>query len=142
MIRPATHDDAEALARLAGELGYPTDAEKIRMRIGMLRSIPTGNALLVAERDGAIAGWIHVAITVALETGAFAEIRGLVVTEAWRSRGVGAELVAAGEEWARGRAMSRIRLRTNVKRERAHRFYERCGYEHTKTSRLYEKSLR
>lgn len=141
MIRPAQPADAAALAQLAGELGYPTNAGEISSRLAIVSASPN-DAVLVAEIEGRVEGWMHVRASVSLESGSFSEIRGLVVSEAMRSHGVGAELVHAAEEWARDRGMERIRLNTNVIRERAHAFYERCGFTHTKTSRVYEKKLR
>ena len=140
MIRAAQPSDAAMLAQLAGELGYPTTAGEMSSRLAIISASAT-DAVLVAESDGAAIGWIHVRATVSLESGSFAEIRGLVVTEQWRSRGIGTELVRVAEEWAHDRGMTRLRLNTNVIRERAQAFYERCGFVHSKTSRVYEKTL-
>ncbi|HUP62078.1 MAG TPA: GNAT family N-acetyltransferase [Thermoanaerobaculia bacterium] len=140
MIRPAQPNDAAALAQLAGELGYPSNAREMSAQLAIL-SASASDAVLVAESDGRVDGWIHVCATMSLESGAQGEIRGLVVTEERRGHGVGAELVQAAEEWARERGLPRIRVRTNVNRERAHRFYERCGFTHEKTSRVYEKDF-
>ena len=137
LIRPAHEADAEALARLAGELGYPSTPDEIIERLALLR----GDAILVFETGGQVQAWVHVAIGTSLESGRVAEIRGLVVTESRRSQGVGEQLVRAAEEWARERGMRRLRVRTNVNRTRTHVFYERCGFGHAKTSRVYEKQL-
>jgi GNAT superfamily N-acetyltransferase len=138
IIRRAETKDAEAIAHLAGELGYPSSTEDIVQRMKMLSG---DDAVFVAESDGDVVGWIHVGPILSLESGACAEIRGLVVTEARRGSGVGAVLVRAAEDWARGRGQKRLRLRTNVTRTRTHAFYERCGFTHIKTSRVYEKSV-
>jgi GNAT superfamily N-acetyltransferase len=138
MIRLARDEDADALARLAGELGYPSTADAIRERMALL---PPKDAVFVAEQDGDVVGWLHAGIMFSLESGAFAQIAGLVVTESRRSSGIGAELVRAAEQWAREWKMNRVRVRTNVNRTRTHVFYERCGFTHAKTSRVYEKSL-
>ena len=59
LIRQADAADAEALARLSGQLGYPADAAAIARR---LRGIVAHGAgvVLVAQIDGAVAGWAHV----------------------------------------------------------------------------------
>ncbi len=136
--RMARAEDREALARLAGELGYASTPEEIQHRLGQLSM---NDAVLVIQADGEVQGWLHVAIVSSLETGSTAQIMGLVVSEPRRGAGIGTALVRAAEEWARGRRTTRIRVRTNVTRTRTHAFYERCGFVHTKTSRLYEKSL-
>jgi len=138
MIRAARSEDADALARLAGELGYPSTADDMRSRLSRLSD---NDAVLVAENDGVVEAWIHVTISLTLQSGASALISGLVVTATRRGAGIGAELVRAAEEWAGERKMTRMRVRTNVDRTRTHAFYERCGYAHKKTSRIYEKSL-
>lgn len=137
-IRRAETGDAAALARLAGELGYPSTPEEICARLAMLTS---NDEVLVAEHDGEVEAWIHVAAVHSLETGVTAQICGLVVTESRRGSGIGAELVRAAEEWAHRRGIARLRVRTNVNRTRTHAFYERCGFTHAKTSRVYDKNL-
>ena len=138
MIRLARDSDADALARLAGELGYPSTADDMRSRLSQLSN---NDVVLVDDNNGVVEAWIHVTIVLTLQSGASALIHGLVVTESRRGSGIGESLVRAAEEWARERKMRRMRVRTNVDRTRTHAFYERCGYTHKKTSRIYEKSL-
>ena len=52
-----------------------------------------------------------------------------------------AQLVRAGEEWARQRGFERMVVRSRTTREAAHRFYLREGYEPTKTSAVFTKTL-
>ncbi len=91
--------------------------------------------------DGQIGGWIGVFVYRSVEAEARAEVSGLVVDAASRSQGIGQQLLDRAEQWAREKRCRAIGLRTNVVRERAHAFYERQGYEHTKTQRSYRKSL-
>ena len=84
---------------------------------------------------------MHVALVTSLESGLRANIGGLVVDEAHRSSGVGAELLAAAEAWARERAATKMVVRSRVTREGAHRFYEREGYVLVKTSHVFEKPI-
>jgi GNAT superfamily N-acetyltransferase len=139
-IRPATLADAAAIAALSGQLGYPSTEEEIRDR---LRTLESGGSteVLVAESDGRIDGWIAVRGDLSLETGPFAEIAGLVVDESARGKGIGASLVEAAERWAKERGHTRIRVRSNVVREAAHRFYERLGYIPKKKQQVFDKDL-
>lgn len=139
-LRPAALDDAAAIAALNGELGYPATAEEISLRLAALLDAPE-HAILVAADGSDVVAWIQVSVVATIESGAFAEIRGLVVTAARRSRGLGSRLVAAAEEWARERGLSRIRVRSNVNRERTHAFYERLGYRTTKSQKVFDKGL-
>ena len=139
VIRRADVHDGDAVAALNGELGYPSTAAQMADRLARVRA--QGDEVFVAEAEGAPVGWIHVAALCAMESGDFAEIRGLVVTAGRRGGGIGARLLRVAEEWAAGRGVNRLRVRTNVLRERAHAFYERQGFTHRKMQRVYEKSL-
>jgi GNAT superfamily N-acetyltransferase len=139
-IRPANLSDAAAMACLTTELGYPTSTDDMRSRLEML--LPRESQYIaVAESAREIVGWIAVEHRVVLESGARAEIVGLVVTEPARRSGAGSALVRDGEEWARQRGHSVINVRSNVARPEAHPFYERLGYVRTKTQHAYRKDL-
>ncbi|MGE5361346.1 MAG: GNAT family N-acetyltransferase [Bacteroidales bacterium] len=128
------------MTRLCGELGYPTDADQVRLRMRHLLN-RDDLCLLVAEVDRAVVGWIHVGHGEVLESEPWAEVEGLVVTESMRGQGVGRALMSAGERWARGRGMALVRLRSNVVRAQAHAFYRRCGYEVFKTQLNFRKRI-
>jgi len=68
-------------------------------------------------------------------------VNGLIVAEGQRSAGAGAKLLDAAEEWARRHGCQGMNVRSNVIRERAHKFYERQGYEHYKTQKAFRKGL-
>jgi GNAT superfamily N-acetyltransferase len=139
-VRRAALDDAPAIASLAGELGYPTDAGAMRIRLApLLRS--DEDAVFVVVSGVAVVGWAHVATMRPVVSEPYAELRGLVVTAALRSRGVGARLLDAAEEWVRSRGLNRIRVRSNVTRGRTHAFYERHGYTTTKSQKVFERQL-
>ena len=132
--------DTAALASLAGELGYPTDAAEMSTRLAAL-SESRNDAIFVAVLGLTPVAWIHVALVTLLEAPLHAEIRGLIVTASLRSFGLGAQLVASAEEWARSRGVTRIRVRSNVVRERTHAFYERLGYTTTKAQKVFDKQI-
>ena len=97
--------------------------------------------VLVAEAQGRVIGWAHVAVEGHVVTDVRAELRALVVAEEKRSGGVGRRLLEAAENWAREQGCREIGLRSNVLRERAHPFYLRHGYEHYKTQKTFRKKL-
>src|SRR5579872_6425664 len=98
-------------------------------------------AVYVAENEsGAVIGWISAFVFIAVESEACGEINGLVVADGARSRGAGKELLQAVEAWARGQGLTSVCGRSNVLRERAHRFYLRHGYEPVKDQRVFSKS--
>jgi GNAT superfamily N-acetyltransferase len=140
-IRRAKSGDAPRLAELSGQLGYPATPAQMRERLRGIKPA-SEHAVLVAESvtDGVI-GWLHVSKEPLLEVEIRAEVNGLVVAEGQRSVGAGADLLEAAEEWARKHGCKSMSVRSNVIRERAHRFYERNGYEHYKTQKSFRKAL-
>jgi len=139
-IRDMRLDDAGASALLSAELGYPVDTEKMRARIERL-SAAADHGLFVACQGSRVIAWIHVLAADHLQGDPRAEIGGLVVTAAARSSGVGALLVQRAERWAREHGFDAILVRSQIMREAAHRFYLREGYERTKTSAVFTKTL-
>jgi GNAT superfamily N-acetyltransferase len=140
-IRRAKSGDATRLAELSGQLGYPSTAAQIRERLQGIKPV-SDHAVLVAETENAgVIGWLHVSKQPLLEGEIRGEVNTLVVGEGHRSLGAGARLLAAAEEWARRRGCKGMSVRSNVIRERAHKFYERNGYEHYKTQKSFRKPL-
>jgi GNAT superfamily N-acetyltransferase len=140
-IRKAKRSDAPRLAELTEQLGYPATTEEIAERLRKLAPASVG-ALFVAESPHAgVVGWAHVTVNQLLEVDTRAELNGLVVADGQRSLGAGAKLLEAVEEWARKHGCTSVSVRSNVIRERAHKFYERQGYEHYKTQKAFRKPL-
>lgn len=140
-IREARAGDVAALARLAGELGYPSDDAQMRRRFGRVAA-DQEHVVLVAESAAAgVVGWVHVHLTRHLVTEIRGELGGLVVDSSARSQGIGAGLLRAAEEWTKAKGGDLLSLRSNVIRKDAHRFYERLGYSVTKTSLNFRKTL-
>lgn len=140
-IRKAKRSDAPRLAELSTQLGYPCTVAEAAKRLRKLGP-PSMSALFVAESPAAgVFGWAHVSVTHLLEVGTRAELNGLIVAESQRSLGAGARLLDAAEGWARKHGCPSMSVRSNVIRERAHKFYERQGYEHYKTQKAFRKTL-
>jgi len=98
--------------------------------------------VLVAESAaGEVIGWIHVYLTRWLATDVRGEIAGLIVDSTARNRGVGQRLLQAAESWTKEHGGAVLSLRSNIIRKDAHRFYRRLGYEVTKTSLNFGKTL-
>jgi GNAT superfamily N-acetyltransferase len=140
-IRRAKNGDAPQLAELSGQLGYPATEAQIRERLRGIKPA-SDHAVLVAESPtNGVIGWLHVSKQPLLEMETRGEVNTLVVAEGQRSLGAGARLLAAAEAWARKHGCKGMSVRSNVIRERAHRFYERNGYEHYKTQKSFRKPL-
>lgn len=139
-IRAARESDTTAIARLAGELGYPSSADEALTRLQSVANRKEDGAF-VAEHDGSVAGWMHVFVANRLESDPFVEIAGLVVADGSRGLGIGKALVETAERWARERGYRSVRVRSNVIRTEAHRFYENLGYRRVKAQAVFTKSI-
>lgn len=139
-IRSVRPGDADAVARLSGELGYPADAAIIRRRLEAIGAAGD-RAVFVACRGDEVIGWIDVAVVHHVQAEPRAEIGGLVVASGMRGGGIGARLVAHAERWASDHGLATILVRSQIARDDAHRFYLREGYTRTKTSAVFSKAL-
>lgn len=139
-IRNIRLTDADRVAELSAELGYPATAEIMKTRIKEFQNLGS-KAVYIACLAAQIVGWIDVGLTQHLQAEPYAEIGGLVVSSSVRSRGIGRALVARAERWAIEHGVRLIVVRSRVSRERAHLFYEREGYIRYKTSAVFQKAL-
>lgn len=141
-IRPMRETDLAEVEFLAAQLGYPTSGKDLRRRFREIDGYEDYALLVALLDDGTVAGYIQVNFEPkTLLSEARADIAALIVRESHRSRGIGAELVAAAEVWARSKGISLMRVRSNAVRLDAHRFYVRQGYTVSKTSSIFVKSL-
>lgn len=140
-IRPARPADVAELAALATQLGYPSTAAEVAARLPHLLDDPDQLvAVAVGADDRAIAS-VHVVVRRQLESDAWVEVAALVVDEQARGAGAGKALLAHAEAWAAARGFALVQLRSNVIRERAHRFYLREGYEKVKAQVLFRRRV-
>jgi GNAT superfamily N-acetyltransferase len=137
VVRHADADDAPAVARavatLLTDLGAaPPDAAA--MQDAARAVIDTGDAVLIAEEDGALVGVLAASwITTVHAGGMYALIQDLWVDGVRRGAGVGAELMTAFCALAQARGATRIEV--GIPRDTfagladTRRFYERNGFE-------------
>ena len=138
-VRSARLEDADQLARLFDQLGYPQTGDALRGPLESMLADPRAD-VLVADDGGALVGAAtYFFVPVAHESGPWCRITTLVVDEAHRGHGIGQMMVAAAEAAARNAACSRIEATSALQRTGAHRFYERLG--HRRTSAHFLKRL-
>jgi GNAT superfamily N-acetyltransferase len=130
VIRSASMDDAAEIARLLGQLGYPTDADTVAQRWGPWSA--EGNSAIVAARDDGLAGFAALHRTAVLHRPTpVGRITALVVDAASRGQGIGRALVAEAEEELRRAGCGLVEITSNARRVEAHAFYEHIGYDRT-----------
>jgi GNAT superfamily N-acetyltransferase len=141
VLRAPRPDDATALAVLADELGYPTEPDTLAQRLEGVAANDDAAVFVAAGADDLPLGWVHVELVRTLVAPLTAQIMGLVVADAARGRGIGAELLHRAEAWAADHGCRNMLVGTRVTRERAHRFYAREGYTVQKTSYFLARVL-
>ncbi len=140
-IRPATLEDAAAIADLSNQLGYPTATAQAIARMRTLLEADDHAVLVASLPDGTVAGWIHVFLAHRVESATFAELGGLVVAAKHRRQGLGRALVAAAVSWTAAQGVAKLRVRTRRERTEAHAFYQGLGFTLNKKQDIFDKSL-
>ncbi len=139
-VREALDADAVRLRSLLRQLGYEVTAGHVDR---VLAARGASHEIFVAVVSGAgVVGLVEAIVPApTLADDVRCEATALVVEDEFRSCGIGAALMARAEAWGRERGCARLRVRSNVVRERAHTFYERLGYGRVKAQHVYEKPL-
>lgn len=132
--------DLPEVLSLSEQLGYPNNHADLKIRFEAMQD-NLDYALFVARSEaGNVIGYIQInREPLTLLVGPRADIAALVVDQSQRGKGVGAELLKHAEKWARDNRVPLIRVRSNLKRTEAHRFYLREGYQLSKASNIFTK---
>jgi GNAT superfamily N-acetyltransferase len=130
-VRDAWIGDAEQVAQLITELGYPTTVEAMKERLAVILADPK-SATFVAESGTSLVGVAGVTIDRYYEKdGLYSRLVVLAVRSTARGAGIGHQLVDAIERWAASKGAREVFVSSGVDRTDAHVFYERCGYART-----------
>jgi GNAT superfamily N-acetyltransferase len=137
-LRPASVTDAERIAALFTEEGYPAAASTIAARIE--RFTASNGQVLVAEDAGEILGFVAVHVMPRFEhDDTIGRVLALVVDAGARGRGVGHDLMAAADEIARQAGAAFIEVTAAHHRPEARHLYESLGYDATVTAYLRKR---
>lgn len=139
-VREAGAEDVAAVAGAVEALlvelgGRRPERAALEAEVRALLADPEAGSVLVAEADGELVGVLSASWQRAIHVpGVYATIQDLWVDEAWRSRGVGAELVEAIASQARRRGVGRLEVglprETFAAIASTESFYKRNGFEH------------
>jgi ribosomal protein S18 acetylase RimI-like enzyme len=129
IVREAKPADAEALAGLLEELGFPSPAADLVKRLATLRK--AGEPPLVAHEDGPV-GCLTWHVTPVLHRRTpVGRVTMLVVTKRARGRGIGSALLAEAEKRVAAAGCALIEVTSNIELGGAHEFYKSRGYRRT-----------
>jgi GNAT superfamily N-acetyltransferase len=127
-LRVAMPADADDVARLLTEMGYPCEIDDALERIGAILDNDR-QVVVVARRDGAVCGLIALDFMYYLPLGTTTcRVNALVVTATAQGLGIGRALLKEAERRARAGGAARIELASGSQRTEAHAFYRACGY--------------
>jgi GNAT superfamily N-acetyltransferase len=136
LVRDAVEHDLEAILALTRADSFRhVDHEhgvsaNQRSAFGEIDAEPN-QQLLVATLDDQVVATAHVTWirTLSADGGLYCQVESVRTASDARGRGIGARLMAAIEDEARRRGATRIQLTSDRRRDDAHRFYQRLGYE-------------
>ena len=128
IIRKATTSDASAIQRLLVQLGYPDFSENDVMEKIKLYT-QAGYCMLVAETERQVVGFISLHwFELVHWKGKLGRITSFCIDEKFRSKGVGQQLLQAGEKILFKEESVKIEVTSNARRTQAHSFYLKAGY--------------
>jgi GNAT superfamily N-acetyltransferase len=127
-LRGAVPADADDVAALLTQLGYPCEAAEAAERIAIVQ----GNdcqALVVARSRGAVCGLLSLDFMYYLPLGTTTcRVTALVVDDDARGQGIGRLLLRDAERRARQGGAARLEVTSAGHRTEAHAFYRACGF--------------
>jgi GNAT superfamily N-acetyltransferase len=127
-MRPATAEDAEAIASLLTDEGYPSGPSDIVERLSRYAS--PHSQVVVADHDGAVLGFIALhALPRFEQSDRVVRIMALVVEAGERERGVGHLLMEEAERIARELGAAFVEVTAGHHRPDARHLYESLGYD-------------
>jgi len=137
-IRPAEASDAEAIATLFTDEGYPAGPSDIVERLSRFAS--EHSRVVIAEHEGTLLGFIALHALPRFEhDDRIVRVLALVVDAGARERGVGHRLMTEAELMARELGAAFVEVTDGHHRPEAYRFYESMGYDATVTAYLRKK---
>nr|WP_199162253.1 GNAT family N-acetyltransferase [Elizabethkingia sp. ASV34] len=129
-IRTIKESDHGVISDLLSQLGYPDTERFIKEKIRTLLENPNEYLVVIENENEHVFGFIsvHIIPQIALE-GDFARISYFAVDENYRSLGAEKILEEYCTKIAKERNCDRIEVHCHTRREKAHLFYYRQGYE-------------
>jgi ribosomal protein S18 acetylase RimI-like enzyme len=138
ILRPAEPADADAIASLFTDEGYPAGPTDIVVRLDRFAS--PHSRVVIAEHDGAILGFIAVHALPRFEhDDRILRILALVVDAGARERGVGRTLMAEAERIGVELGAAFVEITAGHHRPEARQLYESLGYDAAVAAYLRKK---
>ncbi len=129
-IREGRLEDAVEIASLLSQLDYPCTADFVERKLLRLMNHPDALIIVAVDDENALVGFVslHFIPQIAL-AGDFCRISYFCVSQQQRSLGIGRRLEAEIVRIAKVRGCDRIEVHCHIRRQRAHGFYAKQGYQ-------------
>ena len=138
VLRPAVDADAERIAAIFTDEGYPAGPSAIVARLA--RFAGPDSHVVVADREGEVIGFIAFHALPRFEhDDDVVRILALVVDAGARERGLGHQLMAEAEHFARERGAAFVEVTAGRHRPEARHLYESLGYDASVTAYLRKR---
>lgn len=133
--------DVERIASLCEQLEYSVTNQQIEQRLTKIKNNDAHIVYVATLENEYVIGWAHAHICDSIVIPTPAILLGLIVDKDYRHNGIGRVLMQQIEQWAFLVGCEGVLLRSNVKRQEAHSFYEKIGYRNIKQSVTFYKKL-
>ncbi len=138
-LRAAAPDDAERLATLLTDEGYPAGPSDLADRIARFSTADA--RVTVAEAGGEVVGFVAFHVVPRFETDErFIRIIAMVVDPGERERGVAHRLLAEVERAARDEGIAFVEVTAGHHRPEARQLFESIGYDAGVTAYLRKRA--
>lgn len=132
LIRDAQGEDFDFVYQAINELEETVFAYDIQRQIFLEHLASSRTIYLIAEYDGKPVGFVSCHVQHLLHHGGLiGEIQEMYVIAECRSKNVGSKLLNEVIYLAQNNGVVQIEVTSNIKRELAHSFYVRNGFNHT-----------
>ncbi len=134
IVDEASHRDIDSIATLLGalfaqEAEFSANAAKQKAGLKLILSDPTVGRIFLARENDVVIGMVNLLFSVSTALGQrVAILDDLIVTEAYRRRGLGKILMDAAIKFCRDQELARIVLQTDADNFVAQRLYESRGF--------------
>lgn len=133
-IRRCMVSDAKHIYELCRlNLGYDFSEQQVEANIRKLIGSPENLLMVAVDEDDECIGFVHANNHDPVYAPPMKDIMALAVYDEYRHKGIGKQLVAAVENWAKQTGASGLRTNSSIDQKNAVAFYKACGFDYIRT---------
>lgn len=133
-IRRCMVSDAHRIYELCRiSLGYDFTEQQVEANVRKLIGSSENLLMVAVDDDDEVVGFMHASNHDPVYAPPMKDIKAIAIYDEYRHMGIGKQLVAAVEKWARETGASGLRVNSGVEQKSAVTFYKSCGFDYIKT---------